>query len=67
MFFDVEVYPNLFIVVWKKAGPNQQKVKMINPSPSDVEELFKYKLIGYNNRRYDNHIFICPLFRLLKP
>jgi hypothetical protein len=29
---------------------------MINPKPSEVEELFKYKLVGFNNRRYDNHI-----------
>lgn len=56
MFFDVEVYPNLFIIVYKQAGEEHQKVKMINPSPADVEELLKYKLVGFNNRRYDNHI-----------
>lgn len=53
--FDVEVYPNLFVVCWKFRGsPNV--VKMINPSAEDVAELFKLKLVGFNNRQYDNHI-----------
>lgn len=56
VFYDVEVYPNLFIVCWKFRGPFQKKVRMINPSPSEVGELFKLKLVGFNNRRYDNHI-----------
>lgn len=55
VFFDVEVYPNLFVVCWKFDGdPNI--VRMINPSPQEVEGLFKMKLVGFNNRRYDNHI-----------
>lgn len=54
VFFDVEVFPNLFIVVWKAEGKN--KVKMINPKPSEIEELLKFKLVGFNCRRYDNHI-----------
>lgn len=54
IFFDVEVFPNLFIVVWKKEG--SPPVKMINPSSSEIEELFKFKLVGFNCRRYDNHI-----------
>jgi len=55
VFFDVEVYPNLFVVCWKYEGSNQV-VKMINPTPQEVEELFPLKLVGFNNRRYDNHI-----------
>lgn len=55
-FFDVEVYPNLFVICWKFAGPDANMVKMINPSPAEVEALFKLKLVGFNNRRYDNHI-----------
>ena len=55
VFFDVEVYPNLFIVCWKYAG-SDTVVRMINPSAQDVEKLFKFKLIGFNCRRYDNHI-----------
>ena len=31
-------------------------VRMINPKPAEVEMLMQQKLIGYNCRRYDNHI-----------
>jgi energy-coupling factor transporter ATP-binding protein EcfA2 len=55
VFFDVEVYPNLFVICWKYAG-DTTVVKMVNPSPQDVESLFGFKLVGFNNRRYDNHI-----------
>lgn len=55
VFFDVEVYPNLFVVCWKYQG-SDNIVSMINPSAHEVEALFKYKLVGYNCRRYDNHI-----------
>jgi energy-coupling factor transporter ATP-binding protein EcfA2 len=54
VFFDVEVFPNLFVVVWKPKG--KPTVKMINPTASDIESLLKFRLIGYNCRRYDNHI-----------
>lgn len=53
--YDVEVFPNLFVICWKFDGVDPV-VKMINPSPMDVEALFKLKLVGFNNRRYDNHI-----------
>lgn len=56
VFFDVEVFPNLFLVNWKYAGEGKPCVRMINPKPSDMEELFKFNLIGFNNRRYDNHM-----------
>lgn len=56
IFFDVEVFPNLFVIVWKKAGVNAKPVKMINPSPATVEDLIKRRLVGFNCRRYDNHI-----------
>jgi hypothetical protein len=29
---------------------------MINPTADEIEPLFAMKLVGYNNRRYDNHI-----------
>ena len=58
IFFDVEVFPNLFVVVWKREGG--AKVKMINPAPSQIEELMRYKLVGFNCRRYDNHmLYAC--------
>ena len=56
VFFDVEVYPNLFLICWKFEGEGANIVKMINPKPAEVEALFKLKLVGFNNRRYDNHI-----------
>jgi len=55
VFFDVEVYPNLFVVCWKTADV-ATVVRMINPSASDIEPLLSQKLVGFNNRRYDNHI-----------
>ena len=54
-FFDVEVYPNLFVVCWKFQG-SPDVAKMINPKPHEIAELFKLKLVGFYNRRYDNHI-----------
>ena len=56
IFYDVEVFPNLFLVNWKLQGEENKVVRMINPNPSDIEELTHYKLVGFNCRRYDNHI-----------
>lgn len=55
VFYDVEVFPNLFVVCWKVEG-SEEVMEMINPSASDVEKLMKMPLVGFNNRRYDNHI-----------
>jgi hypothetical protein len=53
--FDIEVYPNLFVVCWKYLdSPRVQK--LINPDAREIEALLKLKLVGFNNRRYDNHI-----------
>lgn len=54
-FFDLEVFPNLFVVCWKYEG-DSPVVRMINPTPNEIEPLFKLKLVGFNNRRFDNHI-----------
>lgn len=54
-FYDVEVFPNLFAICWKFAG-DTNVVKMINPSPADVDRILGLKLVGFNCRRYDNHI-----------
>jgi len=61
IFYDVEVFPNLFVVVWKMAGKDNKCVKMINPTPQDIEDLMKYKLVGFNCRRYDNHIMYARM------
>lgn len=56
IFLDVEVFPNLFLVNWKQAG-NYPMHRMINPTPVDIEDVCKrYRIIGFNCRRYDNHI-----------
>ena len=60
IFLDTEVYPNLFIVVYKIKGTNKC-IKMRNPSPADIESILKFKIIGFNNRRYDNHILYARL------
>ena len=56
VFFDVEVFPNLLLVNWKIRGEGKPVVRMINPSPSEIEDLIRYRLVGFNCRRYDNHI-----------
>jgi hypothetical protein len=55
VFFDLEVYPNLFVCCWEYED-SDNTVRMINPSPQDMEKLMKMKLVGFYNRRFDNHI-----------
>ncbi len=61
IFYDIEVFPNLFLVNWKVQGEGNKVVRMINPSPTDIEELLQYKIVGFNCRRYDNHIIYARL------
>ena len=61
VFFDIEVFPNLFLVNWKKEGEGAPMVRMINPTPSEIEELLGLKLVGFNCRRYDNHLLYARL------
>ena len=60
VFYDVEVFPNLFLVNWKFAG-SKSVVRMINPAPQGIEGLMKFRLVGFNCRRYDNHILYARL------
>ena len=60
VFYDVEVFPNLFLVNWKFAG-SKTVVRMINPTPQEIEGLMKFRLVGFNCRRYDNHIIYARL------
>ena len=59
IFFDVEVFPNLFVLVWK--SKDKQPVKLINPSSEDILGLSKKRLVGFNNRKYDNHILYARI------
>lgn len=61
VFYDIEIFPNLFLVNWKYDGEDKPVVRMINPKPAEIEELIKYKLVGFNCRRYDNHMLYARL------
>jgi energy-coupling factor transporter ATP-binding protein EcfA2 len=60
VIFDIEVYPNLFVICWKFKGADEV-VRMINPSREEVENLTKLKLVGFYNRRFDNHILYAAV------
>ena len=61
IFYDVEVFPNLFLVNWKFEGDDQKVVRMINPKPAQIEDLMRFRLVGFNCRRYDNHIMYARM------
>ena len=61
VFYDVEVFPNLFLVNWKFEGEGKPVVRMINPTSAEIEELMRFRLVGFNCRRYDNHILYARL------
>ncbi len=72
VFFDIEIYPDgidedgednpgLFLVNWKFEGDKKKVVRMVNPTPNEIEDLLKYRLVGYNCRRYDNHMLYARL------
>lgn len=56
VFYDIEVFPNLFLVNYKMAGEGKPVQRMINPTPTEVTKLMEFPLVGFNCRRYDNHI-----------
>lgn len=62
IFFDCEVFPNLLIICWKLQGKDNPVMRMINPSQQDVLELsMSGRLVGFNCRRYDNHILYARI------
>jgi len=61
VFYDVEVFPNLLLVNWKLEGENNPVIRMINPKPAEIEDLMQFNLVGFNCRRYDNHIIYARL------
>ena len=61
IFFDVEVFPNLFVLCWKKQGKGNKVLRLINPLPEHIEALCKNRLVGFNNRDYDNHILYAAM------
>lgn len=61
VFYDIEVFPNLFLVNWKVEGSGNPVVRMINPTSAEIEDLLRFRLVGFNCRRYDNHILYARL------
>ena len=65
VFFDCEVFPNLLLVNWKfQSKPDKDEptvYRLINPSADDIAKLSQYRLIGFNNRKYDNHILYARM------
>lgn len=61
VFYDVEVFPNLFLVNWKFQGKGKPIVRLINPGPTEIAEILRFRLVGFNCRRYDNHILYACL------
>lgn len=55
VFFDIEVFPNIYIVCWKKYGDKMIN-KWVNPTKNQIEQLIEFPIVGFNNREYDNHI-----------
>lgn len=61
VIYDIEVFPNLLVVCWKYLD-GDTIVRMINPTPMEVEEFVQtYDLIGFNNKRYDNIILYARI------
>lgn len=56
VFYDVEVFKNFFLICYKIKGEGKKFVSMVNPTPQEVGKLFELKLVGFNNKRYDDHI-----------
>ncbi len=55
-FYDIEIFPNLFVICYMRDDSDTVEA-MVNPKPSDVEWLIDhFRLIGFNNLNYDNHI-----------
>lgn len=59
----IEVNPHVkknskahFLICWKFQGDDKEVQKLLDPKPEEVSSLFKYRLIGFNNRDYDNHM-----------
>lgn len=55
VFFDIEVFPNLVVICWKIKG-DPRIMAVTNPKQPFISEFIKQPLVGFNNRRYDNHI-----------
>jgi energy-coupling factor transporter ATP-binding protein EcfA2 len=55
VYFDMEVYRNFNCVVYQ-TETSDEAVSIANPTKEDAEWLLTQKLVGFNNKGYDNHI-----------
>lgn len=62
VFYDCEIFPNLFLICYKTAGEGRPVIPLINPKPSDIEKLLRFKLADFNGRKYDRHmLYACMM------
>lgn len=74
IFYDIEIYPNLFLFCWKKLGEEQVHI-WYNPTPQMISKFFGYEegptgyettkkpmIGGFNNRKYDDHICLKRIY-----
>lgn len=62
VFYDCEIFPNLFLICYKMAGEGKPVIPLINPKPSDIEKLLRFKLVDFNGRKYDRHmLYACMM------
>lgn len=59
VIFDCEVTKTFFGIVIKEL--DKEPIKMYNPTPLEVAELLKFRLVGFNNLKYDNHILYARI------
>lgn len=56
VIFDIEIFKNLFVIAYK-IYHEDYVYALVNPSVEDVDNLCNmYRLVGFNNLGYDNHI-----------
>lgn len=59
-FFDVEVFPNYFLLCYMNDSSRPDYSAVVSWENPDIEKLkvlmYTHRLIGFNNRKYDNHI-----------
>ena len=61
VIYDVEVFPNLCVICYKiyddaEHEGEHEVQSIINPTVAEAIKLSKYRLVGFNNRKYDNYI-----------
>lgn len=55
VLFDIEVFKNYFLICYKQYGSDEVHA-LEDPMPEQIEILIQEKLVGFNNRKYDNHL-----------